>query len=566
MQGIFGQISDGNITMNNEGLQPITDVTRRYQMVLSGEFYDGNTPQSVLEAYISLGAEALNTLDGVFAIAIWDSEKQRLFLARDRFGCKMLYYHLTNDGIVFSSDIPAILTTMPAKPIPDDDAIFDYLVFNRTDQTERTFFRDIKKLQHGHYLWYDGQEPSAKGRVKIIKWYDLTVAVEKRKAEMTDRKLNEAQTERFMALFRRAIEKRIAGDKKWGLCLSGGLDSSAIVSTIINDMHKPDVHTFSSVYGQEYEADESRFIKEFSDIVPNMHYAIPNGKDLFENMMDIIRCQVEPTPGTSPFALYCVLKEAQPHVSVVLDGQGSDEALAGYEYIPGLYYKSLLTHFHWYTWLRENIRYLMLHHSTRSLRYTAFFLLPKRLRTKVRVAQRGYINPDFVAKHQDSVIADKLYGATTMQEMLINHFEFKLEHLLKWGERNVMHFDMVGRSPFMDIDLIEYAIALDDSAKVHNGWTKYILREAMKGIMPECVRQRVDKNGFNVPQEEWFREPQFEQFVRELLSSKSFAKRGYVVPEKALAMYERHLRGEINISKDIWKWINLELWFRMFID
>lgn len=562
MKGIFGQISGGNITMNIEGLSPITDTTGRYQLVLSGEFYDGNTPQSILENYAIKGVEILDTLDGVFAMAIWDSETKRLFLARDRFGCKMLYYHITDDSIIFSSDIPAILATMTAKPMPDDESIFDYLVFNRTDQTERTFFRDIKKVQHGHYLLYDVLTL----HTEIVKWYDLTTAVEKRKTSLANRKLNKTQTDYFMTIFRRAIDKRIAGDKAWGLCLSGGLDSSAIVSTVINDMHKPEVHTFSSVYGQQYKADESKFIHEFDDIVPHMHYAHPNGQDLFDDMMDAIRCQVEPTPTTSPYALYSVLKEAKPHVSVVLDGQGSDEALAGYEYIPGLYYKSLLTHFRWCTWLRENIRYLKLHHSTRSLRYTAFFLLPKSWRTKVRVAQRGYISPDFVAQHQHSVIADKLYGATTMTEMLVNHFEYKLEHLLKWGERNVMHFDMIGRSPFMDTELVEYAIALDDGAKVHNGWTKFILREAMKGIMPEKVRTRVDKKGFAVPQDEWFREPQFEQFVRELLSSDSFAQRGYIIPSKALALYERHLRGEINISKDIWKWINLELWFRIYID
>ena len=189
-----------------------------------------------------------------------------------------------------------------------------------------------------------------------------------------------------------------------------------------------------------------------------------------------------------------------------------------------------------------------------------------RVRTKVRVAQRGYINPAFVAKHKDSVIADKLYGSHTMTEMLVNHFEYKLEHLLKWGDRNAMAHSMESRAPFLDKDLVEYSIALEDRLKIRGGYTKFILREVMKGIMPEKVRLRVDKKGFSVPQDEWFRTEKFQKLVMDILQSESFAQRGYFVPEEVIKVYKRHLAGEINISKDIWKWVNLELWFREFID
>ena len=153
-----------------------------------------------------------------------------------------------------------------------------------------------------------------------------------------------------------------------------------------------------------------------------------------------------------------------------------------------------------------------------------------------------------------------------MTEMLVNHFEYKLEHLLKWGDRNAMAHSMESRAPFLDKDLVEYSIALEDRLKIRGGYTKFILREVMKGIMPEKVRLRVDKKGFSVPQDEWFRTEEFQKLVMDILTSESFAKRGYFVPEEVIKVYKRHLAGEINISKDIWKWVNLELWFREFID
>ena len=113
---------------------------------------------------------------------------------------------------------------------------------------------------------------------------------------------------------------------------------------------------------------------------------------------------------------------------------------------------------------------------------------------------------------------------------------------------------------------MEYSIALKDGLKIKGGYTKYILREVMKNIMPEKVRLRVDKKGFSVPQDEWFRTKKFQNLVEDILQSESFARRGYFVPEEAKKLYQQHLKGEINISKDIWKWINLELWFRKYID
>lgn len=569
-------ISLGCVCLNDSvHTVPFTDEDKRYTIVLDGKLYNHaklleklqaqghnflhqSDDEILLHAYIAWGENMLDELDGVFAFAIYDKEQQTLFLARDRFGVKPLYYSVAEHEFIFASEIPSILSVLSTKPTANDYAIFDYLVFNRTDQTEQTFFSGIYKLQHGCFMTLDCRQAYTKDSLPIVKWYDLA----KRVQGQTIKK----DKSEYMRLLTRAIEKRLQGDLPWGVGLSGGLDSSAITSTVINVLKEAEVHSVSAVYGKDSSADESNFIDCFQGIVPNMHYAHPNADTLYAHIEHYVGIQGEPTPTTSPFANYCVMQEAKKYMKVVLDGQGADEALSGYEYIPGLYYKTLLTHFQWITLAKELVRYVRLHRSMRHIKYMLFFMFPSRIRTKVRVAQRAYMNPDFVARHQSSVIADKLYGANTMQEMLIGHFEYKLEHLLKWGDRSSMAFSMETRQPFLDKDLVEYSLKIEDGAKIHNGYTKYILREVMSGLMPERVRMRVDKKGFAVPQDEWFRTEKFQILVMDILQSESFAKRGYVIPREAIRLYKKHLAGEVNISKDIWKWINLELWFREYID
>lgn len=559
------QISQVNLQLDNK--EPIWDVTSNYAISFKGELYNreelisiiGNSvlnekksdAEIILYGYISKKEQILELIDGVFAFIVYDKAKEEIFIARDHFGVKFIYYYQSEDDLIFASDIPEILPYIKGELKPNDDVIFDYLVFNRTDQTENTFFDGVKKFPHGSYAIIN------KDGFKISKWYDLTKRV---KETIADKK-------EFLSRFENCVSKRLDTDKEWAICLSGGLDSSAIVSTAVNRLNVKDLHTFSSVYGKEYEADESKFIDEFKDIVPNMHYIKFSSDLLLQNINDLIKTQVEPTPGTSPYALYYIFKEASNKgIKVILDGQGSDEALAGYEYIPGLYHKSLFTHFKWITLFKETLKYLKLHRSTRSLKYMLFFLLPGKMRTKVKVAQKTYINPVFAKKHNRNVFIEKLYGSKNVKEMLINHFAYKLEHLLKWGERNATAFNIDSRIPFLDSKFVEYAIALDDNDKIKDGYTKYILRESFKGIMPENIRLRVDKKGFTVPQDEWFKTQEFRIFIMNILNSDSFRSRGYIIPEEAIRLYEKHLKNEINISKDIWKWINLELWFRLYID
>ena len=163
-------------------------------------------------------------------------------------------------------------------------------------------------------------------------------------------------------------------------------------------------------------------------------------------------------------------------------------------------------------------------------------------------------------------IAGNLYGSSSLNDALLDHFEYKLEHLLKWDDRNSMASSIESRVPFLDYRLVERTLATKTSEKISNGVTKNILRKAMQGILPEKIRTRMDKVGFETPQDEWFRTPIFQKYIRVIIDSESFGDRGYFDVQKVHELYRNHLEGKISISKEIWKWIHLELWFREFID
>ena len=565
----LGHVRLSILDLSMAGHQPMQDETGRYTIVLNGEIYNfielreqlekvgvefvsNSDTEVLLKGYIYYGQEVLDKLNGMFAFAIYDAERKELFAARDRFGVKPFYYYQSDKEFIFASEIPAILEIYGRKNRANETAVFDYLAFNRTDQTEDTFFEGVKKLQHGHSLVIK------EGKLSISCWYNLRERVQGKRLQSDEKE--------FLNLLEDSIRIRLRSDVPVGVCLSGGLDSSSIVSIISERLEHPEVNTFSAVYESKYRADESEFINLYKDKLPNMHFTYPTYQSLFEDLNSFIACHAEPVPSTGPYAQYCTMRLAGQHVTVTLDGQGADEELGGYHYFYGLYYKSLLKRFKLITLIKEMVKYVAFHRSSYALQTFVYFLLPNKLRVKARVNERGYLLPEFANRFQNSVIADNLYGSKSMQDALINHFEYKLEHLLKWDDRNSMQFSVESRTPFLDYRLVEYLLKTEDSAKIKDGYTKSLLRRSMKGLLPDRIRLRRDKVGFATPEEVWFAEKEFHSLIESVLNSDSFRNRGIVDPEKARKLYDKHCKGEIGISKDIWKWINLEMWYRTFID
>ena len=174
---------------------------------------------------------------------------------------------------------------------------------------------------------------------------------------------------------------------------------------------------------------------------------------------------------------------------------------------------------------------------------------------------RNYLRKDFYEqKRNNTQLVNTLFDARSLRQSLLYHFEYKLEHLLKWEDRNSMWFSLESRVPFLDYRLVEKILSLPPDEIIANGLTKFILRKAMKGILPEQIRLRKEKIGFMTPESEWFRTPIFQQFILELLNSDSFRQSPYFNYKACIKLYNLHLQRKINISHDIWKWINLGLW------
>jgi asparagine synthase (glutamine-hydrolysing) len=282
----------------------------------------------------------------------------------------------------------------------------------------------------------------------------------------------------------------------------------------------------------------------------------------------MVRAHAEPIASTGTYAQYKVMELAKDHVTVTLDGQGADEMLAGYHYFFGFHFKNLLLKGKVGGMASEMISYYRKHRSMLGLMSFVLFMLPAGVRARARAMEKGYIDEDFYSTNAANAnsIAGELYGSPTLQDALINHFEYKLEHLLKWEDRNSMWFSLEARVPFLDHRLVERTLTLPDEMIIKEGMTKHILREAMKGRLPEPIRMRRDKIGFGTPHDEWFRTPAFQEYIRGIIHSPSFASRGLVDVKKVQSMYEQHVRKEGNHGKEIWKWLHLENWFNKFID
>lgn len=561
------------LDLSAAGHQPMFSADGRYVLIFNGEifnyielreelkakghhFHTQTDSEVLLAAWQEWGEDMLHRFNGMWSFVIFDRKEKSLFGARDRYGIKPFFYCQDGARFIFASEPPSILAVLGRKPTPDPDTLFGYLAFNRTDQNEHTFFKEIKKLNHGHCFRIDLKSGDRNFRPR--RWYDLRS------------RLNGAVSgpEEYRDLFASSVQLRLRSDVPVGVCLSGGLDSSSIVSLLHGDFGLKELNTFSAVYGKGRNGDESAFIDLYQDRLKNMYYTYPDEKALMADLEDLTRAQLEPVPSTSTYAQYRVMKLAKEHVTVTLDGQGADEALAGYHYFFGFHFKNLLRQGRAGRLAMEMGHYWSKHRSLYGFKSLAFFLLPSFLRTRVRVMEKGYLHPDFFKAQSagGGDIAGELYGSNSLQEALINHFEYKLEHLLKWEDRNSMWFSIEARVPFLDYRLVERTLPLRDDLIIRDGMTKYVLREAMKGTLPEPIRTRRDKVGFETPEAEWFRTPLWREYIEGLFTSDVFASRGLVEPDKVQDMYRKHLAREGNYSREIWKLIHLEKWYNHFID
>ena len=585
------------IDISAGGHQPICNEDQSLWMLYNGEVYNyasvrkelvglGHTFASdsdsevVLHAYQEWGAGCLPRFNGMFAIAILDRNRNQLFCARDRFGIKPFYYSMSDEGFVFGSEIKALFESGLVKPAPNLPIVYSYLCTG-TDDIRETCYEGIVPLSPGHHLTID-----LDGRnLAIERYYELPYGKNKIKLSSDD------YAEGFREQLMQAVRYRLIADVPVGTCLSGGLDSSAIACVVDKLMRDDGLKitgadlqsTFSARY-QDPRHDEGQWIDEVVRATGSIpHTTFPTGAELLDELDTFLWHHEEPFGSTSIYAQWRVFKLVKDSkdvgVKVTLDGQGGDETLGGYHRYFSTHFANLLSKGKLARLVEEVAGCQSLHgYSKRALAsQVASVMLPASFKALLRSLARkpeypNWMSEDFgrqYASHPDVARRREDYYdwdcGNVFEGDLHNSIAYGIPRLLRHGDRNSMAHSIESRVPFLDHNLVEFCFAMPDEQKIHNGTTKRVLRDATEGLMPEAVRLRHSKLGFSTPQDSWFRED-LAPMVESVVKSDSFAARGFVDVDRARSAFADHQARKIDINDDIWKWTNLEIWMRRFID
>lgn len=577
------------VDISSRGHQPMCNEDGTIWITYNGEVYNhrdlrpalegrghryrsASDTETLLHLYEEHGARAVEYLRGMFAFAIWDSNRRSLLLARDRLGIKPLYYAITAEGaIYFASEIKAILESGAIKPTLNYAALSDY-ASNRATSGEDTLFRGIKRLLPGHTLsWQAGQ-------IEINRYWDVSFS------KPHQRQSDAEYVERFTELFNESVRLRLMADVPLGLFLSGGIDSSAIAAAMSEMVPEP-ITTFSVGFA-EREANELSYARAVSQAFGTRHFEItvsPN--QFFDSLPRLVYQEDEPIAHPSSVPLNFVSGLAAQHVKVVLTGEGSDELLGGYE----KYRRTLLNvalgkayHNGMPAGIRRKLKqaieslnggsrfrrkltrtFLCLNPDIEEIYFDNFSVFPRsmqmRLFTPQTLEKIGAIDPyrrelDQMSECDSDALLDQLLAAD---------LKTYLHELLMKQDQMSMAASIESRVPFLDHKLVEFVAGLPVSMKIRGLTTKYILRRATRRILPKEIVTR-KKMGFPVPIGRWLRD-EFSHLLDDYVLGERAVRRGIFDEGFVGELVTRHKAGEDH-SERLWALINFEIWQRRFLD
>ena len=464
----------------------------REELIQKGYIFDSNSDTEViLKAYHFWGKTCVNYFNGMWSFSIIDIKQKIVFCSRDRFGVKPFYYIENNDLFAFGSEISQLLTFLPNK-ILNKKVALDYLISGIEECSNETFFKDIYLLKGGHNLVFDLQTNS----YEIERYYNLKISDQKN-----------TSVDDYIQELKRSITLRLRSDVKVGTCLSGGIDSSTI-SSFASKLYQNSNEKFMAIHAKssEYKTDESEFAKIVSKIANiNLNFVEPSYSDFKSNILSIIKIQQEPFGSLSIIMQYFVFKKAKELGCIVmLDGQGGDETLLGYErYYPAIVkskkgiakLKALLQS-------SKNSRLSLLD----TIKYQYYFSNYK-LRLKRLKFKNAFYKSEILNEYESEelrIISESYNDISILQKNEIESSQ--LPHLLKYEDRNSMANSIESRLPFLDYKLVELSLNTNNSLKIKDGWTKFILRKAAETILPKEIVWRKTKLGFNAPEKTWTKE------------------------------------------------------------
>ena len=558
----------------DEGRQPMIDPDTHHVLAYNGEIYnyialrdeltaggcrfdDASDTAVLLQAYKYWGIDCLKRLRGMFAFALWDATAHRMVFARDPFGKKPLFFHKQGDRLVFGSEIKAVLAFPDIEPQADPAVLSDYFLYRYVPQPS-TLFAGIEKLPAGCYAtWQQGQ-------LNVARYFTPPDAGPRPPGRGPD-----SPVDGFLKRLTDAVDVRMVSDVPYGAFLSGGLDSSAIVALMARQSSRP-IRTFSVGFADAVysELDHARCVADY--VGADHHELVLSAEDMMAHLPALTRFRDAPVSETADIPIYLLSLDAAKHVKMVLTGEGSDELLAGYpkhafeRYAPA------------YRALPRTLRDRLIDPAVAALPY-------RYRRIKTVAATLGLADDDerlprwfgaLSRRERERLLQSPYNGrsdatsrwtraprnSALRHALFFDQTSWLPDNLLERGDRMTMAASIEARMPFLDEPLGAYVSTLPDHWRLRGQTGKYLLRQAMRRLLPSQIIER-PKVGFRVPVNEWFRGPMLD-YLRDHLLADDTRTRDYYRPGVVRRVLDDHAQGRQNHEKLIWAILNLELWHR----
>jgi len=573
------------IDLSPAGRQPMSTADGQVWITFNGEIYNFQELRSTLEArghrfhtrtdtevilaaYKEFGIECLRHLNGMFALAIWDRPRQRLFMARDRAGKKPLYYWENHDGLAFASEPKAFLADSDFSPEADPVALSAYLTYQYVP-TPLSAFKGVKKLPPAHYLLAEN------GRISIERYWKLSYA---RKTAMTEREASEALLEKL----REAVRIRLVSDVPLGAFLSGGIDSGSVVALMAQLGTSP-VKTFSIGF-EEKAFDELGYARLVATRYGTDHREFVVRPDAVELLPRLVWHYNEPFADSSAIPTFVLSELTRRYVTVALNGDAGDENFAGYERyranvlaqrydrMPSLVRRPLRRLAELMprsgrsgTLLSRGKRFVETFGEAREHRYVRWM---SHFHHSLRME---LCRPEFLeagGPDPASILVDA-YAASDAPDFVDATLDVDVQNylpddLLVKVDIATMAHGLEGRSPLLDYNVMEFAASLPSGFKLKGGVKKHILKMAVSSLLPDEIVNR-PKMGFGVPLETWFRK-ELKEMAFDILLGSRMRERGYLDGAFVRRLLEEHVSGARAWHNQLWNLLMLELWHRAFID
>jgi asparagine synthase (glutamine-hydrolysing) len=567
---------------------PMSYCNGRYWITFNGEIYNFNELKTeliskghqfishtdtevILAAYAEWGVTCLQRFHGMWAFAIYDIQQQEIFLARDRFGIKPLYYWMSPEkSFCFASEVKQFTVLPGWQAILNNQRAFDYLVYNMTDHTDETMFRGVYHVTAGHYLKCPMSTiaVTGAGRVKLTKWYQ---------PEYTGTAISfDEAAVNFEKYFKASVKKHLVSDVPLGSALSGGLDSTAIVCEINNllkgEGKNSKQQTFSYCSADE-RYNEKKWIEAVLQTVNvDAHYVEENEKSVTDTALNLIWYNDEPNQSQSELATYYIYQSAkEKNIKVLTNGQGADEYLSGYE---------AFSQFRWLQLLKKGKISRLNYEIDNNRSFTnygrvgtyirlCYFMVPNfvqkffRRRTATYKAITSVIDTDTLKASDNHPYNDMEYNTGSVfniaHRQMLNS---PLPKYLRYEDRMSMANSVEARVPFLDHKLVEFTTQLPADYLDGLGEQKKILLYGLKNILPAAILSRKDKIGFATSEEKWVRQQMTAEF-RQLLQDSINNSKGIIKPS-ALTYFDGVVSGTIPFSYTYWRLIAFGAWMKIF--